>query len=244
MIVTLLFGGAGGDRLSPAEANTILVPNATAGASTPRVTFGHLALECQLPVEQEGSCLKCGLSGKPFLIKALKLMLRTCMGHAARLSFTKLYQEFDMREAIHAALKEAQNSQDKCRISVLRLVLAAVKDRDIANRNAGKDPVSDKEIVGILSKMISQRKASAADYEQGGRLELADQERYESKVIAEFLPAQMCEDEVKQACAAVVEDTGAEGLRDMGKCMNTLKQKFPGQMDFSKASGIVRGMLR
>lgn len=166
------------------------------------------------------------------------------MAQAPRLSFTKLYREFDMREAIHAALKEAQNSQDKCRISVLRLIAAAVKDRDLANRNAGKDPVSDKEILNILAKMIEQRKASAGDYEQSGRLELADQERYESKVIAEFLPAQMGEDEVKQACAAVVEDTGAEGLRDMGKCMNKLKKQFPGQMDFTKASGIVRGMLR
>ena len=148
-----------------------------------------------------------------------------------------------MREAIHAALKEAQNSQDKCRISVLRLISAAVKDRDLANRNAGKDPVSDKEITEILSKMVSQRKISADDYEESGRLELADQERYESKVIAEFLPAQLGEDEVKKACADVVENTGAEGLRDMGKCMSALKQKFPGQMDFCKASGIVRGML-
>lgn len=149
-----------------------------------------------------------------------------------------------MREVFHAALKEAENSQDKCRISVLRLIAAAVKDRDIANRAAGKDPVSDGEISNILSTMIKQRATSVAEYEQSGQLELADQERYESKVIAEFLPAQLGEDEVKQACAAVVEDTGAEGLRDMGKCMNKLKQEFPGQMDFSKASGIVRGMLR
>ena len=149
-----------------------------------------------------------------------------------------------MRDAIHAALKEAQNSQDKCRISVLRLIVAAVKDRDIANRDLGKDPVSDQEISGILAKMVKQREISVTDYEQSGRLELADQERYESKVISEFLPVQLGEDEVKKACAAVVEDTGAEGLRDVGKCMSTLKEKFPGQMDFCKASGIVRGMLR
>ena len=166
------------------------------------------------------------------------------MATAPPLLFTKLYREFDMREAIHAALREAQDSQDKCRISVLRLIAAAVKDRDLASRGAGRDPVSDDEIQAIMCKMIEQRKASVIDYEQAGRLEMADRERYESEVIAEFLPAQLGEDEVKQACAAVVEDTGAEGLRDMGKCMNKLKKQFPGQMDFTKASGIVRGMLR
>ncbi|WP_306120191.1 MULTISPECIES: GatB/YqeY domain-containing protein [unclassified Roseitalea] len=149
-----------------------------------------------------------------------------------------------MRESIHAALKEAQNSEDKCRLAVLRLIAAAVKDRDIANRNAGRDPVSDQELHDILTKMVKQREKSVAEYEQSGRLELADQERYESEVISEFLPPKMDEAELKQACAAVVEDTGAEGLRDMGKCMNKLKKQFPGQMDFTKASGIVRGMLR
>ncbi len=149
-----------------------------------------------------------------------------------------------MRDAIHAALKDAKSSDDKCRIAVLRLIAAAVKDRDIANRNAGRDPVSDDEIQHILLKMVTQRAGSVADYEQSGRLELADQERYEAKVIREFLPAEMDEAQVKRACADVVEDTGAEGLRDMGKCMNKLKKKFPGQMDFTKASGIVRGMLR
>ena len=149
-----------------------------------------------------------------------------------------------MRDAIQAALKEAQKSQDKCRVSTLRLVCAAVKDRDIANRTAGKDPVSDQDILEILTKMVRQREDSAATYEEAGRLELAEQERKEMQVISEFLPAQLGEDEVKQACAEVVKRTGAEGLRDMGKCMAKLKEQFPGQMDFTKASGIVRGMLR
>ena len=149
-----------------------------------------------------------------------------------------------MRDAIQAALKEAQKSQDKCRVSTLRLVCAAVKDRDIANRTAGKDPVSDQDILEILTKMVRQREDSAATYEEAGRLELAEQERYEMKVISEFMPAQLGEDEVKEACADVVKRTGAEGLRDMGKCMAKLKEQFPGQMDFTKASGIVRGMLR
>lgn len=149
-----------------------------------------------------------------------------------------------MREAIQAALKQAQKSEDKCRVSTLRLICAAIKDRDIAHRGAGKDPVSETEINEILVKMIKQRKESASTYEEANRLELAEQERKEASIIAEFLPAQLCEDEVKQACAQVVEQTGAEGLRDMGKCMGVLKENYSGQMDFSKASGIVRDMLR
>ena len=149
-----------------------------------------------------------------------------------------------MRDAIQAALKEAQKSQDKCRVSTLRLICAAVKDRDIANRSSGKDPVSDEEISHILTKMIKQRRESADTYEQAGRLELADQERQESAVILEFLPKQMCEEEVEAACQNVIEETGAEGLRDVGKCMSTLKQRFAGQMDFSKASGLVKMKLQ
>lgn len=149
-----------------------------------------------------------------------------------------------MRDAIQDALKIAQKSEDKCRVSTLRLICAAVKDRDIAHRTAGKDPVSDEEILEILQKMIKQREESAATYEEAGRLELADQERRESGVINEFLPEQLCEEETRHACAVVVEETGAEGLRDMSRCMNMLKSKYPGQMDFSKASGIVKGMLR
>ena len=149
-----------------------------------------------------------------------------------------------MREQLQIALKEAQKSQDKTRIGTLRLISAAVKDRDIAARGAGKDPVSDIEITEILSKMIKQRNESASIYEQGGRLELAEQERNESMVISEFLPEQLCDDGVKQACAEIVQTTGAEGLRDMGKCMNALKAEYAGKMDFSKASSIVKGMLR
>lgn len=149
-----------------------------------------------------------------------------------------------MRDALATALTEAQKTQDKCRVATLRLIHAAVKDRDIAQRTAGKDPVSETEILEILQKMLRQREESAATYEQAGRLELAEQERRESAVISEFLPKQLGEDDVKEACAEVVEETGAEGLRDMGKCMSTLKSKYPGQMDFSKASGIVKDMLR
>lgn len=149
-----------------------------------------------------------------------------------------------MREAIQTALKEAEKSQDKTRVCTLRLIKAAVKDRDSASRSSGKDPVSEADIAEILMKMIKQREESAKSYEESGRLELAEQERKESAVISEFLPEQLCEDSVKQACAEIVENTGAEGLRDMGKCMNALKSQYPGQMDFTKASGIVKNMLR
>lgn len=149
-----------------------------------------------------------------------------------------------MRDKIAEALKTALKSQDKRRISTLRLINAAIQDRDIANRGAGKDPVSDDEILQILVKMVKQRQDSAAAFEQGNRLELAEQEREEIAVINDFLPRQLGEDAVKQACRQVVEEVGGDGLRDMGRCMNALKEKFPGKMDFGKASGIVKDLLQ
>jgi uncharacterized protein YqeY len=148
-----------------------------------------------------------------------------------------------MREKIAEALKAAVKSQQKRRISTLRLVQAAIKDRDIANRGAGKDPVSGDEILQILAKMVRQREESAQAYEDGNRLELAQQERDEIEIIRDFLPQQLCEEDVHAACAQVVEEVGADGLRDMGRCMSALKQKFTGQMDFGKASGIVKTIL-
>ncbi len=149
-----------------------------------------------------------------------------------------------MREKIATALKDALKSHDKRRISTLRLIQTAVSDRDIANRSAGKDPVSEEEIALILVKMIKQRQESARVYEEGNRLELAEQEREEISVIRGFLPRQLEEEAVKQACAQVIDEMGADGLRDMGRCMNALREKFPGRMDFGKASCIVKGMLR
>ncbi|HMQ58260.1 MAG TPA: GatB/YqeY domain-containing protein [Rhizobiaceae bacterium] len=149
-----------------------------------------------------------------------------------------------LREQIQATLNEALKSKDARHASTLRLITAAIKDRDIANRGAGKDPVNDEDILGILVKMIRQREESAEAYEGGGRLELAEQERGEIAVIGAFLPKQMPEEEIRKACAKAVAETGASGLRDMGKCMATLKEKFPGQMDFGKASGIVKTLLQ
>ncbi|KGF68866.1 glutamyl-tRNA amidotransferase [Hoeflea sp. BAL378] len=149
-----------------------------------------------------------------------------------------------MRERFTEALNNAIRAKDPRRVSTLRLIQAAIKDRDIANRGAGKDPVSDEEILQILTKMIKQREESAAIYEENVRLELAQQERDEIAIIRQFLPEQMPEEKVREACASVVSETGASGLRDMGKCMNVLKERYPGKMDFSKASGVVKGLLR
>jgi uncharacterized protein len=149
-----------------------------------------------------------------------------------------------MREKIAEALKHAQKAQDRTCVSTLRLIMAAIQDRDIANRSAAKDPVSDEEIVAILSKMVKQRQESARAFDEGGRIELADQEREEIAIIKSFLPKQLGEDDVKRVCQQVVSDVGADGLRDIGRCMNALKAKYPGQMDFGKASGIVKGLLQ
>ncbi|WP_273792314.1 GatB/YqeY domain-containing protein [Brucella anthropi] len=149
-----------------------------------------------------------------------------------------------LRQEISQALTTALKAQDKRRMSTLRLILAAVKDRDIANRTAGKDPVGDEELLGILGKMIKQREESARIYEEGSRLELAEAEREEITIISEFLPQQMTEAEVKQACADVIAEIGAQGLRDMGKCMAVLKERYAGKMDFTKASAIVKSLLQ
>jgi uncharacterized protein len=152
-------------------------------------------------------------------------------------------EDMTMREKLANALKDALKAQDKRRISTVRLIQAAIKDRDIANRGAGKDMVGDEEILQILGKMVKQREDSARMFEEGGRIELAAQEREEIAVIRSFLPQQLGEEQVRQACAKVIEDVGADGLRDMGRCMNALKERYPGKMDFAKASGVVKGLL-
>ena len=149
-----------------------------------------------------------------------------------------------MRERFTETLNDAIRAKDTRRISTLRLILAAIKDRDIANRGTGKDPVSDDDILQILTKMIKQRDESAAIYEENARLELAQQERDEIAIIRQFLPEQLPEEKVRELCASVISETGSQGLRDMGKCMNVLKERYPGQMDFSKACGMVKGLLQ
>lgn len=148
-----------------------------------------------------------------------------------------------MREQFSEHLKEAIKAQDKRRIATLRLISAAIKDRDVEARGQGKERVSDDELLQILAKMVKQRDESIAIYEEAGRLELAEQEREEAAIIKEFLPQQMSEDEVTATCSQAVAELEAGGLRDMGKVMAHLKATYPGQMDFGKASCIVKGLL-
>lgn len=149
-----------------------------------------------------------------------------------------------MRETLAEALKTALKAGDKRRTSTLRLIQAAIQDRDIAHRGTGKDPVSDEEILQILTKMVKQRQESAKAFEEGARLELAAQEREEITIITDFLPKQMEDGAVRDAAQQVIAEVGADGLRDMGRCMNALKERYPGQMDFGKASGIVKELLQ
>lgn len=148
-----------------------------------------------------------------------------------------------LREQINESLKGAVKDKDRRRMCTLRLVNAAIKDRDIAARTSGRESVDDAEIQQILSKMVKQRHESVEIYEQAGRMELAEQEREEIEIIRSFLPRQMSEEEVKVACETVVTDIGASGLRDMGRTMSALKERYPGQMDFGRASCVVKQML-
>jgi len=148
-----------------------------------------------------------------------------------------------MRDQISAALKTAMQNRHKCETNTLRLITAAIKDRDIMQRQGGDGRTSDEEILDVLAKMVKQREESARVYEGAGRLELAEQEREEIVIIQRFLPAQLDEEATQAACQNAISNCGAEGLRDMGKVMGILKGEYPGQMDFGKASGIVKGLL-
>ena len=147
-----------------------------------------------------------------------------------------------LRDKINDSVKTAMKAQDKPRLSTLRLVNAAIKNAEIEAERTGKT-LSDDDILGLMQKMIKQRQESVAIYEQGGRKELADQERAEIEVIKGFLPQQMSEAEAKAAIAAVIKETGAAGMKDMGKVMAALKERHAGRMDFGKASGLVKAQL-
>jgi len=149
-----------------------------------------------------------------------------------------------MREKITEALKTALKSGDKQRASTLRMMNAAIQDRDIANRGSGKGPAGDEEVLQILTKMVKQRQESAKAFEDGNRPELAAVENAEIAIINGFLPTQMGEAEAKAAIGEAIRNTGAAGVRDMGKVMAELKAKYTGQMDFGKASGWVKELLQ
>ena len=149
-----------------------------------------------------------------------------------------------IRPRLNEALTEAIKAQEKRAVSTLRLILACLKDRDIAARGKGvTDGISDDEILSLLQTMIRQREDSVALYEQGGRLDLAEGEREEVAIIERFLPEQMDESSIEQAVESVIADVGAKGLKDMGRTMAELRTRYAGRMDFTKASGLVKSAL-
>jgi uncharacterized protein YqeY len=148
-----------------------------------------------------------------------------------------------VRNAVNEALKTAMKSRDPARVSALRMVSAAFKDRDILARGQGRTAASDDELVAVLAKMIRQREESASAFEAGGRSELAGRERAEIEVIRAFMPKQMSEEEIGTAVEAAIATTGAASIREMGKVMAALKQSHAGKLDFSRASALVKARL-
>ncbi|MEL6619642.1 MAG: GatB/YqeY domain-containing protein [Pseudomonadota bacterium] len=150
----------------------------------------------------------------------------------------------DLRSRISAALKQAMKDKDAARLSTLRLINAAIKDKDIDARAAGRDEgVDDSEVLGILGKMVKQRAESARTYEEGGRLDLAEREQDEVKVIEEFLPQKLDDDAAAKAVDDAITEVGADSIRDMGKVMGVLKSRYTGQMDFGAVGPMVKDRL-
>jgi uncharacterized protein len=149
-----------------------------------------------------------------------------------------------LRENINNALKEAMKSGDKLKVSTLRLMNAAIKERDIQGRTTGRDAgVSDDQILEVFVKMVKQRQESLATYEQAGREDLAAQERGEIAIIQSYMPKQLSEDEMKAEIGKTIKDLGAQGMKDMGKVMGALKQRYAGRMDMGKAGVVVKSLL-
>lgn len=148
-----------------------------------------------------------------------------------------------MRETIDAALKEAQKAKDGERVSTLRMIRSAIQSKDIENRGAGKPAAANEEILQILSKMVKQREESAAAFDAGKRPELAEKERAEIAIIRAFQPKQLDDAEIEKVARAAIAATGAAGVKDMGKVIASLRGQYAGQMDFGKASGVVKRLL-
>jgi len=149
-----------------------------------------------------------------------------------------------LRARITEGMKTAMREKDSARLGTLRLISAAIKDKDIEARGTGKaDGVSDADVLAILGKMVKQRQESARAYEEGGRLELAEQEREEIAIIEDYLPRQLSEAEVEAAVAEAITETGADSIRDMGRVMGALKSKYTGQMDFGAVGPMVKARL-
>jgi uncharacterized protein len=145
-----------------------------------------------------------------------------------------------MRDRLSQETKAALKAQDRVRLGALRLISAALQEREIATRT---DKLSDQDVAAVLQKMLKQRRDSLAIYEKAGRQDLANQEAKEIEVIEEFLPQQLGEGEVRAAIVAIIKDVGAAGPRDMGKVMAALKARYAGQMDFGKVSALVKELL-
>ena len=149
-----------------------------------------------------------------------------------------------MRDEINAALKQAMKDKNSNRLSTLRLISAAIKDRDIAARSDGNDArVSDEDVLAILVKMVKQRQESARVYEEGNRLDLSERELSEIVIIEEFLPRQLSAEKTEAVIAQAIADTGAESIRDMGKVMGIRKSKYTGQIDFGAAGALLKAAL-
>ncbi len=148
-----------------------------------------------------------------------------------------------MRDRFTTEMKEAMKAGDKRKLGTVRLIQAALKDKDIEARGAGRGQASDEEILGLLQKMIKQRQESMAIYEQNGRPELAQAEREEAEVIQSFLPKQMDEAETRAAVESAIAETGAASMKDMGKVVGALRAKHAGRMDFGRASALVKELL-
>ena len=148
-----------------------------------------------------------------------------------------------LRDDINNAVKEAMKAKNERKLSTLRMVNSTIKNADIEARGQGKPPLADGDLLGVLQKMIQQRQESVELYEKGNREELAAQERAEIAVISAYLPKQMSDGDVKAAISAAIAETGAAGMKDMGKVIGVLRAKFAGQMDFGKASAMVKAAL-
>ena len=150
-----------------------------------------------------------------------------------------------IRDQLLADMKDAMKSGDKLKLATIRLMTAAIKDKDINSRTEGHDSekISDAAIMDVFAKMVKQRQDSIAAFDAGGRAELAAQERGEMAVIQSYMPKQMSDDEAKAAVAGVIAAVGAASVKDMGKVMAELKSKYSGQMDMGKAGGIVKALL-
>jgi hypothetical protein len=150
---------------------------------------------------------------------------------------------YSLRERFTADLKEAMKAGDKARVSTIRLITSALKDKDIEARGLGKGETTPDELLALLQKMIKQRQESIAIYDANARPELAEGERAEVAVISSYLPKQMSEEEVKAAIEEVIAETGASSVKDMGKVIGALRGAYAGQMDFGKVSPLVKGLL-